>query len=118
MQMAGSALGIDLLSVLFLLAGAAGILACWGAWPRTSSTSPLMALFSLVWGCVYLATGVATWRRARVAAPLFVVAIGLIIFPARFLFPGGGALLPSLLVIVPVALVGYRYLDRSHAAAG
>ena len=44
-----------------------------------------MALFSLTWGCTWVVTAVLTWRRSRFAAPVFVAAIGLLLFPARFM---------------------------------
>jgi len=44
-------MGTVLLAGAFLAAGLAGIVAFWAAWPRTSSTSPLAALFALVWSC-------------------------------------------------------------------
>jgi hypothetical protein len=105
--------GRSLLAAAFLAAGLAGIAACWAAWPRTSNTSPLAALFALVWSCAYLVTAVLTWRRSYLAAPAFVVAIGLVMFPLSFLFPGGQLfLLPSFLIIVLVAFLGYRFLRR------
>jgi hypothetical protein len=104
--------GIALLAGVFLAAGLAGIAVFWVAWPRTSNTSPLAALFALMWSCTYVVTALLTWRRSRLAAPAFLAAIGLLAFPASFLFPGGQLFLPSFVVIVPVALLGYRYLRR------
>ena len=80
-------IGITLLAGVCLLAGVAGIAASWAAWPRTANTSPLAALFALTWGCTFLAAGVLTWRRSRLAAPAFVAAIGLLIVLLRFIFP-------------------------------
>ena len=105
--------GIILLAGAFLVAGLAGIAAFWVAWPRTSNTSPLAALFALVWSCTYIGTAILTWRRSRLAGPTFLAAIGLLVFPASFIFPGGQLFLPSFVVIVPVALLGYRYLRRA-----
>lgn len=109
--MLGRTLGTTLLAGVFLLAGLAGIAAFWAAWPRTSSTSPLAALFALTWGCTYVVTAILTWRRSRFAAPIFLAAIGLLVFPLSFVFPGGQPfVLPSFVVIVLVAFLGYRYL--------
>lgn len=105
--------GTTLLSAVFLAAGLAGIAAAWAARPRTAATSPLMALVALTWGCTCVVTAVLTWRRSRFAAPVFVAAIGLLLFPARFLFPGGELLVPSLAVLTLVAFVGGRYLRRT-----
>jgi hypothetical protein len=105
--------GIILLAGAFLAAGLAGIAAFWVAWPRTSNTSPLAALFALVWSCTYVVTAILTWRRSRLAAPAFLAAIGLLMFPASFIFPAGQLFLPSFVVIVLVAFLGYRYLRRA-----
>jgi hypothetical protein len=109
-------LGTTLLAGVFLVAGLAGLAAAWAAWPRTSATSPLMALAALAWGCTYVATAVLTWRRSRFAAPAFVAAIGLLLFPARYLFPGGQILVPSFVVLTLLAFVGHRYLRRTSEA--
>jgi hypothetical protein len=109
--------GIILLAGAFLVAGLAGIAAFWVAWPRTSNTSPLAALFTLVWSCTYVVTAILTWRRSRLAAPAFLAAIGLLMFPASFIFPGSQLFLPSFLVIVLVAFLGYRYLRRAREPA-
>jgi hypothetical protein len=110
-------LGTTLLAAVFLVAGLAGVAASWAAWPRTSTTSPLMALFSLTWGCTYVVTAVLMWRRSRFAAPAFVAAIGLLLFPARFIVPGGQLVVPSLVVLTLVAFLGHRYLRRTSEAA-
>ena len=110
-------LGTTLLAGVFLVAGLAGVGASWAAGPRTSTTSPLMALFALTWGCGYIVTAVLTWRRSRSAAPVFLAAIGLLLFPAKFIFPGGQLLVPSLVVLTLVAFLGYRYLRRTGEAA-
>jgi hypothetical protein len=109
--------GITLLAGVFLAAGLAGIAAFWVAWPRTSNTSPLAALFALMWSCTYVITALLTWRRSRLAVPAFLAAIGLLGFPASFLFPGGQLFLPSFVVIVLVALLGYKYLRRAREPA-
>jgi hypothetical protein len=109
--------GIILLAGAFLVAGLAGIAAFWVAWPRTSNTSPLAALFALVWSCTYVVTAILMWRRSRLAAPAFLAAIGLLMFPASFIFPGGQLFLPLFVVIVLVAVLGYRYLRRAREPA-
>jgi hypothetical protein len=108
--------GTILLAGAFLAAGLAGIAAFWAAWPRTSNTSPLAALFALVWNCTYVVTAVLTWRRSRFAGPAFLAAIGLLLFPARFIVPRGQVFLPSFVVIILVASLGYRYLRRVRRA--
>ena len=110
--MLGRTLGTTLLAAVFLVAGVAGIAAFWAAWTRTSSTSPLAALFALTWGCAYLVTAVLTWRRSRFAAPIFLAAIGLLLFPAAFIVPGGQTFFPSFVIIALVAFLGYQYLQR------
>lgn len=109
--------GTTLLAGAFLAAGLAGIVAFLAAWPRTSNTSPLAALFALVWSCTYVITAVLTWRRSRFAGPAFLAAIGLLLFPARYIVPGGHVFLPSFLVIILVAFLGYRYLRSVGRAA-
>jgi hypothetical protein len=111
-EMLRRTLGTTLLAGVFLVAGLAGIAASWAAWPRTSSTSPLAALFALTWGCTYVVTAIFTWRRSRFAAPIFVAAIGLLLFPAAFIVPGGQIFLPSFVFVVLVAVLGHRYLHR------
>jgi hypothetical protein len=109
--------GTTLLSGAFFAAGLVGIAAFWAAWPRNSSTSPLAALFALTWGCAYVVTAILTWRRSRFAAPIFLAAIGLLLFPAAYIFPRGQIFLPSLVVIVLVAFLGYQYLHRVREPA-
>jgi hypothetical protein len=82
-------LGIILLAGALLVAGLVGIAAFWGVLPRTSNTSPLAALFLLMWSCTYFVTATLTWRRSRLAPPSFLAAIGLLLFPASFISPGG-----------------------------
>ena len=109
--------GITLLAGVFLAAGVAGIAAFWMVWPRTSDTSPLAAMFALMWSCTYIVTALLTWRRSHLAAPAFLAAIGLLVFPASFLFPGSQLFIPSFVVIVLIALLGYRYLRRAREPA-
>ena len=109
-------LGTTLLTCVFLIASMAGLAACWAAWPRNSNTSPLAALLALVWSCTYAVTAVLTWRGSRFTGLAFLAAIGLLLFPARFLFPGGQLFLPAFMVIALIALLGYRYLRRGHNA--
>ena len=117
-EMLGRPSALILLAAAFLAAGLAGIAAFWVTWPRTSNTSPLAALFALVWSCTYVVTALLTWHRSRLAAPAFLAAIALLVFPLSFLFPGGQlSLLPAFVVIVLVAFVGYRYLRRACEAA-
>jgi hypothetical protein len=110
-------LGTTLLAAVFLVAGLAGIAAFWAAWPRTSGTSPLAALFALTWGGTYVVTAILTWRRSRFAAPIFLAAIGLLLFPAARIVPGGQIFLPSFVFVVLVAFLGYRYLHRLRETA-
>jgi hypothetical protein len=109
--------GATLLAGVLLVAGLGGLAAFWAAWPRTSGTSPLAALFALTWGCTYVVTAILTWQRSRFAAPIFLAAIGLLLFPAAFLFPGGQIFLPSSVSIALVALLGYWYLHRLRESA-
>jgi hypothetical protein len=109
--------GTNLLTCVFLIAGIAGLAACWAAWPRTSDTSPLAALFALAWSCTYIFTAILTWRGSRFAAFAFIAAIGLLLFPARFIVPGGELFLPAFLVLSLVAFLGYRYLRRGRENA-
>jgi hypothetical protein len=106
--------GIVLLAGALLVAGLVGIAAFWAVLPRSSNTSPLAALFLLMWSCSYVVTATLTWRRSRLAPPSFLAAIGLILFPASFIFPEGQVFLPSFMVIVLVAFLGYRYLRRER----
>ena len=106
--------GIVLLAGALLVAGLVGIAAFWGVLPRSANTSPLAALFVLMWSCTYFVTATLTWRFSRFAPPSFLAAIGLLLFPASFLFPGGQLAFPSYLVIVLVAFLGYRYLRKAR----
>jgi len=76
-----------------------------------------MALFALTWGCTYVVTGILTWCRSRFAAPSFIAAIGLLLFPARLVVPSGQLVVPSLLVLTLIAFVGVRYLRETRESA-
>ena len=107
--------GISVLAGVFLAAGCMGIVVAWEAWPQVSSISPLLALFVLAWSCVAVLTAVLTWRRSRVASAAFIAAIGFLLFPARYIVPGGQLFLPALVVVMLVGVLGYRYLSRARA---
>jgi len=109
-------LGTILLAGVFLSASLAGIVAFLATWPRNSNTSPLLALLALAWSCAWIVTSVLMWRRSRFAGLVFIAAIGLILLPARFIVPSGQIFLPSFVVIIPVALLGYWYLRRVSQA--
>ena len=112
--MPGRPFGLVLLAVALLAAGLAGIAVFWAVWPRTSNTSPLAALAALVWSCTYIASGLLTWRRSRLAAPTFLVAMGWVLPPLWFLFPGDHVLfLPLFGFAFLLALLGYRYLRKA-----
>src|SRR5687767_6735188 len=106
-----------LLAGVFLAAGLAGIVRFSGAWPKTSDTSPLVALVALVWGCACIVAAVLTWRRSRFAGLAFIAALGLLLFPARYIVPGSQIFLPSFVVLTLVAVLGYRYLRRVSQVA-
>jgi hypothetical protein len=105
--------GIVLLAGALLVAGLVGMAVFWGVFPRTANTSPLAALFALVWSSTYVITAILTWHRSRLAPPCFLAAIGLLLFPATFISPEGQLFLPSVVVVVLIALLGYRYLRRA-----
>jgi hypothetical protein len=116
--MLGRPFGIILFAAALLAAGLAGIAAFWVAWPRTSNTSPLAAMLTLVWSCTYVVTALLTWHRSWLAAPAFVAAMGLLLPLFSFIFPGGQVLfLPSFVIIFLFALLGYRYLRRPRQPA-
>lgn len=113
--MLGRPFGIILLAAALLAAGLVGIAAFWGAWPRTSNTSPLAALFALVWSGTYVVAALLTWRRSRLAAPAFLAAMGLLLLLFSFIFPGGRVLLLSSFVVTFLfGLLGYRYISRAR----
>ena len=107
--------GMTILAGAFLAAGCTGIAVAWGAWPRVSSLSPLLALFVLAWSCVAVLTAVLTWRRSRFAGAAFIAAIGFLLFPARYLVPGGQLFLPAFVVVILVGGLGYLHLSRARA---
>jgi hypothetical protein len=110
-------LGATLIAGICLAAGLAGIIAFWGAVPRTSNTSPLMALLALLWGCTYILTSILIWRRSRFAALAFLAAIALLLFPASLIIPGGRLFAPSFVVVTVVAFFGVRYLRKIRQPA-
>jgi hypothetical protein len=116
--MLGRPFGVVLLSTALLMAGVAGIVAFWGAWPSTVDTSPLMALFALAWSAIYITAAILTWRRSRLAGPAFVAGIALMLLPARYIVPGGQLFIPSLIFVVLLAFVGYRYLAGRRELVG
>src|SRR5688572_10188541 len=109
--------GTVLLAGVLVAASLTGIIAVWAAWPRTSNTSPLLALSAFVWSSACIVTAVLTWRRSRFAGPAFIASIGSLLFPARFMVPGGQLFLPSFVVIILVAVLGYRYLRWAREPA-
>jgi hypothetical protein len=115
--MRGTALGVNLVAAALFVVGLAGVAAGWQAWPRTASTSPLLALIALAWGCTCLAAAVLAWRRSRFAAPVFCAAVAFLLLPAKYLVPGSQTFLPSLVLIVPLAVVGFLYLHRRRRRA-
>lgn len=115
-EILGRPIGTTVLTLVFLAAGIAGLAAVLGVWPASPNTSPLAALFALVWSCSFLFSAFLTWRRSRFAGPAFVAAIGLLLFPARYIVPGGQIFLPSLVAIATAALLGYLYLRQARTA--
>jgi len=56
----------------------------------------------------------AAYRLSFGAA--FIAAMGFLLFPARLIVPGGQLFLPSFVVVMLVAFIGYRYLSKVDAA--
>ncbi len=111
-------LGVALLAAVLLVAGLAGLIAFVGAVPRTPGTSPLMAMFALVWGGTFLAAGVLAWRGSRYAAFAFLAAMGLLLTLGSYVFPTGHVVVRSAsLVTVLVGMAGAWYLSRARGAA-
>ena len=107
-------MGIVLLAAVLFLAGLAGIAAFWAVLPRTPGTSPLAALLTFMWSCVYFASAILTWRRALLAAPAFLAATGLLMPLFWFVLPGAKGLVLALIAVAcVVALLGYRYLGKA-----
>jgi hypothetical protein len=115
--MLGRSVGVILLASALFVAGLAGIAAVWVAWPRSSMTSALMALFALVWSAMDMTTAVLTWRRSRLAGPALLGGITTAV-PAKYLVPGSQLFVPSLVVIALVAFAGYRHLRTGPELAG
>ena len=110
----GRRFGVIVLAAVLLAAGLAGLAAFWRVLPRTPDTSPLAALFALAWSCTYLAAALFTWRGSRVAAPVFLTAVGLLLPILFFVFPGSQLhVLPSFVITLILGLLGYRYLRAS-----
>ena len=110
----GRPFGVALFAGTLLALGCSGIVVGWGAWPRVSSISPLLALFVLVWSCVSLVTSALTWRRSRFAGLAFIVALGFLLFPARFVVPSGRLFLPALVALTVMGVLGFCYLWRAR----
>jgi hypothetical protein len=106
-------LGTILLTGVLLTIALGWLVAFWGALPRTSGTSPLAALYCLMCASTNAVAAVLTWRRSRLAAPAFVAAITLLLFPARYLVPGGEVFAPSFVVLAAIGLTGVLYLRRT-----
>jgi len=47
----------------------------------------------------------------------FIAAIGLLLYPARMIVPGGQLVVPSLLVLTLIAFIGHRYLRGTRESA-
>jgi hypothetical protein len=110
-------IAVTLLASLFFVAALVGLAAFWAALPTNSNTSPLAAMFALLWSCLYFVAAILTWRRSRLAALSFAAAISLLLFPASFLVPGGQIWLPSLVVVALIAFLGARFLLRMSTPA-
>ena len=106
--------GTVLLAGALLVAGLVGIAAFVAVLPRGSNTSPLAALFALMWSGAYVVTAILTCRRSRLAPLSFLAAIGLLLFPASFLFPGSQLAFPLFMVVVLIAVLGDRYLRTAR----
>jgi hypothetical protein len=111
--MLGRPFGIILLAGALLVAGLGGVAAFWSLatyvqyFPSRGGVRSDVQLH--LFGHRHL-----TWRRSRLAPLSFLAAIGLPLFPASFIAPRGQLLVPSFMVIVPVAFLGYRYLGRAR----
>ena len=106
--------GTVLLAGALLAAGLVGMAAFVAVLPRSADTSPLASLFALAWSAAYTVAAILTWRRSRLAPLAFLVAIGLLLFPASFVFPGSRLTLPALMVVLLIAVLGYRYLRTAR----
>ena len=110
-------LGIVLLAGALLQRPLVGIAAFVAVLPRSSNTSPLAALFALMWSGAYFVTAILTRRCSPLAPLAFLAAIGLLLFPASFLFPGSQLAFPSFIVVALIGVLGYRYLRTAHVKA-
>ena len=63
-----------------------------------------------MWSGAYVLAAFLTWRRSRLAPLSFFVAIGLLLFPAAFVFPASQLAFPSFAAVALIAVLGYRYL--------
>lgn len=116
--MLGTRMGLTLLAAALLAASLAGIFTCWVVWPRTTHTSPLAALLSLLWSCTYIVAAMLTWRRSRLAPPAFLAAMVLLFPLCWFLFPGDQTpFLPFSVLTLVLGLLGYRYLRMARKSA-
>ena len=95
--------GTVLLAGALLAAGLVGMAAFVAVLPRSADTSPLASLFALAWSAAYTVAAILTWRRSRLAPLAFLVAIGFLLFPASFVFPGSRLTLPALMVVLLIA---------------
>jgi hypothetical protein len=112
--MRGRPFGIVLLAAALLATGLAGFAAFWGAWPSNAGTSPLSAIFALVWGCTYTAASVLIWKRSLLAPPTFLAAIGLLMVLLWFIFPTAHHIVrPGLVIILVLAFLGSLALQRA-----
>jgi hypothetical protein len=110
-------IGVVSLAGALLAASLVGAAAFVTLLPRSSGTSPLAALFTLLWSATYFTSAMLTWRRSRLAPLSFVAAAALLLFPARFIVPGGQLLLPSAVAVGVVAALGSWYLRTSYRTA-
>jgi hypothetical protein len=111
-------IGVVLLAGALLAASLVGVAAFVAVLPRSAGTSPLAALFALLWAGTYFASATLTWRRSRLAPLAFVAAVALLLFPASFIVPGGQLFLPSAVVIGLVAALGSWYLRTASRPTG
>ena len=102
------------MAALFLVAALVGMAGFWVATAaRVPGTSPLAQLFSGAWIVTFVLASVLMWRRSRAAPFVFLVALGFPVVLMQFAFPGGQALVPSLIAATLVGLFGYRYLRNA-----
>jgi hypothetical protein len=105
--------GVVVMATVSLVIGLAGIAGFWMASKaRVPGTSPLMQLFTSALSITFIGTSVLMWRRSRLAAPAFLVALVFPVIVARNIVPSGALLLPSVVVAALLAFPGYLYLRR------